>query len=43
VTEDVRRAMVGELRVAMFCCNVAAEFEWFQANKSKRSKRRKPR
>jgi hypothetical protein len=29
-------------RVAMFCCNVAGEFEWFQANDSKRPTRLKP-
>ena len=39
--EDLWRAVVCELCVAMFCCNVAAEFEWFQANASKRSTCRK--
>jgi hypothetical protein len=27
----------------MFCCNVVAEFEWLQANASKRPTCRKPR
>ena len=40
---DHRNSVKSRWRVAMFCCNVAAEFEWLQVNASKHPTRRKPR